>query len=264
MLTNNPFHEIAGSIPPAAMKTFVVIMVVLVVAGTIFDIIHKKSARYFFENMKKSKSYSTREVGGGEKIKIACTTAAHDVLASGEFCNHRRRIAHLLTMYGFIVFLFATCVMIFGYSGSGKNTPVLYPLLWHIGAIMVCFGGYWFWFFIRADVSAEGYSRLRFMPADLFVVSLLACTTFALAWSLFQSIGADFLATLFFLLFLASAVILFGGVPWSKFAHMFFKPAAAFQKRLADADGSRGNLPPPADAAAKFGLGIKREIPRHY
>ncbi|MEM7378339.1 MAG: LysR family transcriptional regulator, partial [Pseudomonadota bacterium] len=36
-------------------------------------------------------------------------------------------------------------------------------------------------------------------------------------------------------------------VLWSKFAHMFFKPAAAFQKRVAVADGSLDNLPKPAD-----------------
>ena len=35
---------------------------------------------------------------------------------------------------------------------------------------------------------------------------------------------------------------------WSKFAHMFYKPGAAIQKNLAEADGSRDNLPPPADA----------------
>ena len=58
--------------------------------------------------------------------------------------------------------------------------------------------------------------------------------------------------------------MLFGGVLWSKFAHMFFKPAAAFQKHIAEADGSMDNLPPPADRPATFGLGIKREAPRHY
>lgn len=263
MLTSNPFSEIAWIVPPIAMKTFVVIMVILVVAGTIFDVIHKKSAKYFFENMKKAKSDSTREVTGGEKIKIACAAAAHDVLASGEFCNPRRRFVHLLTMYGFIVFLVTTGIMIFCYSAT-SSTPVAYPLLWHLGALMVSVGGFWFWFFIRADVSAEGNSPFRFMPADLFVVSLIACTTFALIWSFFLSMGASLLASLTFLLFTASAVILFGGVPWSKFAHMFFKPAAAYQNRIADADGSRTNLPPPVDTPAKFGLGIKRELPRHY
>lgn len=264
MLTSNPFNEIASTISPAVMMTFVVIMIILVLAGTVFDVIHKKSAKYFFENMKKEKAQSVRSVEGGEKIKIACATAAHDVLASGEFCNPRRRVAHLLTMYGFILFLATTCVMIFAYGESGTTTPAAVPLLWHLGALMVCVGGYWFWFFIRADVAAEGNSPFRFIPADLFVVSLVVCNTFALIWSFFLSVGASVLAWLFFVLFVMSALVLFGGVPWSKFAHMFFKPAAAYQKRVADADGSRSNLPPPSDQPAKFGLGIKREMPNHY
>ena len=61
-----------------------------------------------------------------------------------------------------------------------------------------------------------------------------------------------------------SNFVLFGGVYWSKFAHMFYKPGAAIQKNLAEADGSRDNLPPPADAPEQFGLGIKREKPKHY
>ena len=264
MLTTNPFIEISTTIPPVAMKTFICIMVVLVIAGTIFDVIHKKSAKYFFANMKKSKAAARRSLGGGEKIKIACVAAAHDVLASGEFCSQRRRVAHLLTMYGFILFLISTWIMIFRFIDPVANTPVLLPLLWHAGALMVCVGGYWFWFFIRADVAAEGNSPFRFIPADLFVVSLVACTTFALIWSFFLSTGAVVLSWLFFALFVGSAIVLFGGVPWSKFAHMFFKPAAAFEKRVSDADGSRNNLPPPSDQPEQFGLGIKRELPRHY
>ena len=264
MLTSNPFAGIPAAIPLSAVQTFVVVMFLLVVAGTIFDVIHKKSAKYFFQNMKREKAAGSRQVGGGEQVGIAVATVAHDVLASGEFCNPRRRLAHLLTMYGFILFVISSCIMIFCYGESGADTPVIHPLLWHLGALMVCVGGYWFWFFIRADVAAEGQSPFRFMRADLFVVSLVACTTFALAWSFFQSTGAGTLSWLFFLLFIAATAVLFGGVPWSKFAHMFFKPAAAFQKRVAEADGSRGNLPPPADAPARFGLGIKRELPRHY
>ena len=40
---------------------------------------------------------------------------------------------------------------------------------------------------------------------------------------------------------------------------MFYKPGAAIQKNLAEADGSRDNLPPPADAPEQFGLGIKEK-----
>ena len=45
---------------------------------------------------------------------------------------------------------------------------------------------------------------------------------------------------------------------------MFYKPGAAIQKNLAEADGSRDNLPLPADKPKQFGLGIKREAPKHY
>ena len=41
-------------------------------------------------------------------------------------------------------------------------------------------------------------------------------------------------------------------------------PLSKIQKNLAEADGSRDNLPPPADAPEQFGLGIKREEPKHY
>ena len=65
-------------------------------------------------------------------------------------------------------------------------------------------------------------------------------------------------------LFGISNLVLFGGVYWSKFAHMFYKPGAAIQKNLAEADGSRDNLPLPSDKPKQFGLGIKREAPKHY
>ena len=220
--------------------------------------------RYFFENSEKAKQRATTTVGGGQKVSIAFKTVAEDVLTSAEFCNPHRRIAHLLTMYGFIAFVATTAIMIFGYSAPGSNTPVLLPLLWHLGALLVCVGGYWFWFAIRVDVAAEGNPWYRIVRADLFILSLLASTTFALIWSLMQAAGASGLMYLFFGLFILASTVLFGGVLWSKFAHMFFKPAAAFEKRMSSANGSRSNLPAPADKPEQFGLGIKRELPRHY
>jgi hypothetical protein len=43
---------------------------------------------------------------------------------------------------------------------------------------------------------------------------------------------------------------------------MFFKPAAAFEKRVSNANGSRSNLPTPSDKPEQFGSA--REQPRHY
>jgi len=261
MLTNNPFAELAGLIPPAVMQAYVVLMVILVVGGTLLDVMHKKSAKYFFEAGKKAKDAQERELSGGEKASIAMKTITQDVLTSAEFCNPRRRVAHLLTMYGFVLFLITTAILIFAYPTPDTHTPSILPLLWHVGALMVCVGGYWFWFFIRVDVAAEGHPWYHVIRADLFILSLLATTTFALIWSALETGGW---ATLFFGLFIIASTVLFGGVLWSKFAHMFFKPAAAYQRRVFEADGFMENLPPPADKPERFGLGINRELPRHY
>ena len=50
MFASNPFAEISASVAPVVMQTYVVIMIVLVAAGTLFDVIHKGSAKYFFNN----------------------------------------------------------------------------------------------------------------------------------------------------------------------------------------------------------------------
>lgn len=278
MLTN-PFAELITFISPSLMKGYVVLMILLVIGGTLLDIRHKQSARYFFENARKAQKNASRTVGGGTKAGLAAKTLASEVLTSSEFANSKRRLSHLLTMYGFVLFVASTAILIFRYTGSGTDAPGFLPLLWHLGALMLCVGGYWFWFAIRVDVAAEGVKWHQFNGrGDLFIVGLLAMATFALLWSL-----VPVASMLFFALFILSATVLFGSVYWSKFAHMFFKPAAAYQKKVAMADGSRENLPDDYDLSdpqvqAKFpdipeymgknppnmGLGIKREAPQHY
>jgi len=264
MITSNPFSELSELIRSGGMQAYVIVMFLLVAAGTIVDVIHKRSAKYFFENTKKAKERAVQPISGATKASVAMKTLARDILASAEFDNQKRRLAHLLTMYGFILFLVTTVIMVFSNPTPEAPTPALWPVLWHLGALMVCIGGYWFWFTIRVDVAAEGHPWYRVVQADLFILSLLATTTFGLIWSWFQHSRPGGLATFFFGLFIIASTTLFGTVLWSKFAHMFVKPAAAFQKRFAEADGSRDNLPAPADKPKQFGLGIKRERPRHY
>ena len=261
MFTTNPFAELSASTSPAFMQTYVVIMFILVVGGTAYDVLHKGSAKYFFDNWRDSKKKGTKQVGGGALASMAIQTAVVDVAMSGEFCNARRRVAHLLTMYGFVAYLISTAVMVFGYATTATATPTIWPFLWHIGALMACIGGYWFWFFIRVDVVAEGHSPFRVMRADLFILSLLASVTLALIWSFLQWIGTGG-STVFFGLYIFATTVLFGSVPWSKFAHMFFKPAAALQNRMSEADGSRNKLPAPANKPEVFGS-VHHQT-RHY
>jgi hypothetical protein len=279
MFSLNPFAAISATLPAGAMQIFLLLMVLAVIAGTLYDIVHKGSAKYFFANWRKTKRKGNRQVEGGEMLAIAVQTVVVDVMASGEFCNTRRRIAHLLTMYGFVIYLISTAVMVFGYPSAATPTPAILAQLWWLGGLMACVGGYWFWFFIRVDVAAEGGTPFRLMRADLFVLSLLASVTLGLVWAWLQAAASGW-ATVMFGLYILATTVLFGSVAWSKFAHMFFKPAAAFEKRVSMANGNCANLPTltrddPAqrerhsmellrDAPLDMGLGIKREAPRHY
>ena len=261
MLTSNPFAELSASISPFVMQTYIVIMIILVAGGTVYDVLHKKSARYFINNWRKSEDKGTQQVSAGDMASLAIQTVVVEGLMSGEFCDMRRRIAHLLTMYGFVAYATATAIMVFSYPTPATPTPAILPFLWYIGASMVCIGGYWFWFFIRVDVTAEGNSPFRIVRADLFILSLLASGTLGLVWAYLQGSGNSW-ANVVFGLYVIATTVLFGTVPWSKFAHMFFKPAAAFQRRVEEANGSRNNMPPPVDRPETFGS--VRQHSRNY
>ena len=253
MFTSNPFAELSASVPPAVMQTYVVVMVLFVAGGTLFDIIHKRSARYFFNNWRASGNKAKQPVGGGDMISLAVQTALVDVLTSGEFCNARRRIAHLLGMYGFVIYVVTTAIMVFSYPTPATPAPVV------LAALVV---------HRRADGLPRRLLVLVFHPRRCcrrrqFTVSLRASglvhpdarlsTTFGLIWAWLQTAGNTTWAAVFLGLYLIATTVLFASIPWSKFSHMFFKPAAALEKRLSEANGTRSNLPAPADAPEKFG-----------
>ena len=164
-------------------------------------------------------------------------------------------------MYGFIAYVITSAMLIFGYTDPAMAAPAAVTGLWHLGALSVCVGGYWFWFFIRVDVAAEGNSPFRIVRADLFILSLLASTTLGLIWAVLQAMDSSW-ATVLLGSYLIATTVLFGSVPWSKFSHMFYKPAAALQKRVEEANGYRRNLPAPADQPETFGSARKQT--RHY
>ena len=266
MMSINPYATLAGTISPLAIQGFILAMLALIVIGTVVQMIHHKNLTYFFNNAKKAKLAAERDLGVGEKTSIILKTVVHDIATTAELGAGKRRVAHVMGMYGTILFWVASVVLVFAYTGTGTAAPTIWPMIWHIGAIMTCVGGYWFWLFLRVDVLAEAHPWYRIIKADLFVLTLLACATFGLAWSYTQSLNLEnrWDDKVFLTLYILSNIALFGGVYWSKFAHMIYKPGAAIQKNLAEADGSRDNLPPLADAPKQFGLGIKREQPKHY
>ena len=266
MISTNPFFILSQSVPAILMQSFVIFMGILILVGTVMDIIHKKNVKYFFQNAKKAKLSAKKELTTSERISVISKTIASDIATTSELGAGKRRLAHVMGMYGTILFWVGSVVMIFFYTSPNSVTPAFWPIIWHVGAALTVLGGGWFWFFLRVDVYSEAQPWYRIIQADLFVLALIASSLFGLIWSYLQSINLqgrwdDFV---FLGLFIIANLVLFGGVYWSKFAHMFYKPGAAIQKNLAAADGSRDNLPPEADAPEQFGLGIKREEPKHY
>jgi hypothetical protein len=245
MFTSNPFAELGSLLPPLAMQVYVVLMIFAVVTGTLFDMLHKDSARFFVRQWKKSSAAATRRLGGAQTASLAIRTLLKEVATSGEFCKWQRRISHLLMFYGFLGYLVSTVVLVYCYPTPATPAPFVWPLLWNLGALMVLTGGYWFFFLLRVDVAHEGHSPWRLVRADLFIVSLLASVSFALVWEIVQAAGNPVATGIAFGIYIFFTTLLFVGVPWSKFAHMFYKPAAAFQRRVEEANGS-SSLPQPS------------------
>jgi hypothetical protein len=244
MITNNPFAPVTDFLPPFFMKVYIVLMIFAVVIGTLFDVYHKGSAKFFARRKEKSEAAAQRRLSGGETFSLAVTTIA-EAAVSGEFCKWPRRISHLLMMYGFFLYLITTVVMIFCYP-SGESTPTVLPTLWTIGALMVLIGGSWFFFFLRVNVAYDGDSPFHIGRADMFIGFVLSSVVFALIWHFVQTAGGSPTATrILFGIYIFFTTLLFVTVPWSKFAHMFFKPAVAFQRRVEEANGS-SDLPRPS------------------
>ena len=203
MLQSNPFSILAELISPLAMQGFIIAMVVLIGLGTIIQMIQHKNLTYFLNNAKKAKQSATKELGLSEKTSIIAKTAVVDIGTTSELGFGKRRLAHVLGMYGTILFWVSSAVLVFCYTGVGKLNSEMWNTLWHAGAILTCLGGYWFWFFLRVDVSAEAHPWYRIIKADLFVLALLACATFGLAWSYTQHNGHVGLSYQFLILFIS-------------------------------------------------------------
>ena len=104
MLLINPFATLSETIPPIIIQWFVIVMAILVVVGTLLDIIHKKNVKYFFENAKKAKLSAKKILSTSEKISVVSKTIVSDIATTSELGAGKRRMAHLLGMYGTILF----------------------------------------------------------------------------------------------------------------------------------------------------------------
>jgi len=122
-------------------------------------------------------------------VSIAVQTAVVDVMASGEFCNMRRRIAHLLTMYGFVIYVVTNRYHGFRvpnarHAGAQSNGIVVRRGPDGLASAATGSG-----FSSGSTLSLRAIHRFRLIRADLFIVSLVLSVTFGLAWAYVQTTG---------------------------------------------------------------------------
>ena len=137
------------------------------------DIIHKKNVKYFFENAKKAKKSAKIELTTGQRTSVILKTVAHDIATTAELGRGKRRVAHVLGMYGTIIFWVTSALLIFSFPTAGSSTPSV-----NYNVACRCNNDLFRWLlvlvFLRVDVLAEAHPWYRIIKADLFVLALIS------------------------------------------------------------------------------------------
>ena len=60
MFASNPFAPVMDSLSPLAMNVYLILMIVAVFIGTLFDISHQGSARFFARRREQSRAAAQR------------------------------------------------------------------------------------------------------------------------------------------------------------------------------------------------------------
>ena len=70
MISTNPFSELSGFISPMAMQIYVVLMVLMVIGGTVLDMIHKKAPSTFLRIRRRLKRTPSVLLAAAKKPRL--------------------------------------------------------------------------------------------------------------------------------------------------------------------------------------------------
>lgn len=87
MFTSNPFADLTVFLSPLVMQVYIVLMILAVAIGTLVDMLHKRSAKFFIRQWRRSRSEAERPLSGLDSAALAARTFLKEVVTSGEFCN---------------------------------------------------------------------------------------------------------------------------------------------------------------------------------
>ena len=71
--------------------------------------------KYFFNNAKKAKKNAKIELTTTQRTSVILKTVAHDIATTAELGRGKRRVAHVLGMYGTIIFWVTSALLIFSF-----------------------------------------------------------------------------------------------------------------------------------------------------
>ena len=249
MYNPNPYVSLTLFLPAIGLQIYMGLMISAVVIGTLWDLYRGRKLRFFRKERSEIRKRQARSLTAGERIGVVAKAIVINIATSAEFQNKSRRTTHLLGLYGFVIYLLSSLLMVFLYPAS-KDTPIVLPIAWNLGAMMVVGGGLWFFLKQRVNVSHEGNSPWHLIRADLFITMLILSSASALIMELSQlSGGSGGWVGIFLGIYILFTTLLFVTVRWSKFPHMFYKSGLAIQKRLDEARGI-SDLPIPINKAS--------------
>jgi hypothetical protein len=250
MYNPNPYVGLTLFLPTIGLQIFVGLMVCAVIIGSLWDLYRGRKLQFLKKQRSEARERQTRSLTAGERIGVVAKAVVINIATSAEFQNKSRRTTHLLGLYGFVIYLLSTVLMVFLYPTS-KDMPIILPIAWNLGAIMIVAGGLWFFLRQRVNVSHEGNSPWHMIRADLFISMLILSSAFALIMELSQLSGSKGWVGIFSGIYMLFTTLLFITVRWSKFPHMFYKSGLAIQKRLDEACGIRDLPTPVTEVPAK-------------
>ena len=246
----NPYVSLSLFVPITGMQIYMILMVCVVVAGVLWDLYGGRKLQFFRKERSKALRLQTRTLATGQRLGVAAKAVVINIATSAEFQNRSRRTTHLLGLYGFVIYLLSSLLMVFLYPAS-EETPIVLPIAWNLGAMMVVGGGLWFFLRQKVNVSHEGNSPWHLIRADLFVSLLVSSSASALIMELSQLGGSKVWFGIFFGIYVLLTTLLFTTVRWSKFPHMFYKSGLAIRKRLDEAQGI-SDLPTPLSKSSAY------------
>jgi hypothetical protein len=241
---------LALTFPNLYLQGYTLVIFLVLLLGMVYDFIIKKKLAFTREERQaKSQLYSEKTTTGSSRgsANVVASAIIVDVLSSRILgkCSLARRLSHILMLWGFVLSALGLLVTDFVSGGTvtlNPTSPLVY--LGIPGNLMLLLGSLWY-LPQRVNVSHEGDSSLKVVPADAFILNLLIAAVLGIAYGTLSIYGYAAASEAALVGYFAAITVLIVFGPWTKFPHMFYKGGVIILDKV---DESKGITPLPTDS----------------